>query len=204
MKIYLIGWLQILTHWIPKKQKPVPLDLQVVGQGSNTFLLRSFKLLVYLAQTRPAHHWVINKQDAFGDRELHQACMGDPWMQCDLDHCCSLKHKRLTRPDTSCRNVKERTFRHVLPTKTQSDQSAHPRSLTRILIDSKKSQCILSYPNCAQWGFWFAQSDLNLRCAHMSEVTRCGSCNLFEQSTVMEIREQQQSEGSVISRHMGN
>ena len=70
-------------------------------------------------------------------------------------------------------NLRKRTFRYVRLTK-----AAHPRCLIRVFIVRTKKLCILGYPKCAQWRFWSdcanAQSDLNLRWAHISEGTSPG------------------------------
>ena len=56
-----------------------------------------------------------------------------------------------------------------------SNQSAHLRILIRVFVVRIKKVGILCYPKRAQWRFWSdcanAQSDLNLRWAHMSEGT---------------------------------
>ena len=56
-----------------------------------------------------------------------------------------------------------------------SNQPAHPRSLIRVSVVRMKTPSILGYPKCAQSRFCsdcaIAQADLNLRYAHMSEVT---------------------------------
>ena len=52
---------------------------------------------------------------------------------------------------------------------------AHPHSLSRVFILRMKKPCILCYPKCAKRRFWSdcanAQSDLNLRWAHILEGT---------------------------------
>ena len=54
-----------------------------------------------------------------------------------------------------------------------SDQPAHPRGLIRVFIVRKKKPCILGYPKDAHERFWWdsanAQTDQNLRWAHMSD-----------------------------------
>ena len=56
-----------------------------------------------------------------------------------------------------------------------SNQSAHPRNLIRVLIVRMKTLCFLGYPKCAQRRFWSdcanAQADMNLRLAHMFKCT---------------------------------
>ena len=53
--------------------------------------------------------------------------------------------------------------------------TVYSRSLIKVFFVSMKKHCILGYPKCAQWRFRSdcakAQSDLNLRLAHMSEGT---------------------------------
>ena len=67
------------------------------------------------------------------------------------------------------RNVRKRTLRHVNPTKAQISR------YIRVFVVRMKKLCILGYPKCAQRRFWSdcanAQTDLNLRWAHMSEGT---------------------------------
>ena len=55
-----------------------------------------------------------------------------------------------------------------------------------VFVPRVKKFCVLDYPKCGQWRFWSncanAQSDLNLRCAHMyedkcSDVARSYVCN---------------------------
>ena len=71
------------------------------------------------------------------------------------------------------RNMRKRTFWHVRPTKTQI--RSRIRTVWSEFIDRVKRLCILDYPKCARWRFRSdcanAQSDLNLRWAHMSEGT---------------------------------
>ena len=47
--------------------------------------------------------------------------------------------------------------------------------MTRVFVVRMKNLCIIGYPKRAQWRFWsdcaIAQSDLNLRWAHMSKGT---------------------------------
>ena len=75
-------------------------------------------------------------------------------------------------------NVRKRTFWHA-PSE-DSNQPAHPHSLLRVFVVCMKKLCILGYPKCAQWRFRSdctnAQSDLNLRWAHMSE-SRFSDCS---------------------------
>ena len=58
-----------------------------------------------------------------------------------------------------------------------SNQSAHPHSLSRVVVVRMKKLGILSCPKYAQLRFWYgcvnAQADRNLRFAHMSEGTFC-------------------------------
>ena len=52
---------------------------------------------------------------------------------------------------------------------------AFARSLIRVRYSHMKKLYILGHPKCVQWRFWsdcaYAQADLNLRCAHMSQST---------------------------------
>ena len=56
-----------------------------------------------------------------------------------------------------------------------SNQPVRPRSLIRVFVVYMKKLCSLCSLKCAQWRFWSdcatAQSDLNLRWAHLSEGT---------------------------------
>ena len=54
-----------------------------------------------------------------------------------------------------------------------SNQPAHPRSLIRVFVVRLWKLCLIANQKCTQWRFWSdcanAQSDLNLRWAHMSK-----------------------------------
>ena len=58
-----------------------------------------------------------------------------------------------------------------------SDQPLYSRCLIRVFVVRMKKLCILGYPKCAQCIFWLdcanAKADLNIRWAHMSEITFC-------------------------------
>ena len=82
---------------------------------------------------------------------------------------------------------REKTHLLISAPNEDSNQPAHPCSLTRVFDIRLKKLCILVYPNCAQWRCWSdcanAQADLNLRWAHRSEGTfsdvAAHMCSLF-------------------------
>ena len=70
---------------------------------------------------------------------------------------------------------REKTYPLTCAPTEDSNQPAHPRSLIRAFVVRMKKLCILGYPKSAQRRFRSdcanAQSDLNLRWAHVSEGT---------------------------------
>ena len=80
----------------------------------------------------------------------------------------SLKKRRKNESEPHC----EKTYLLPCAPNEEWDQPAHPRSQIRVFVGSMKKLCILGYPKCAQRRFWSdcanAQSDLNLRWAHIS------------------------------------
>ena len=70
---------------------------------------------------------------------------------------------------------REKTYLLISASSKDRNQPTRPRSLIRVFVIRMETLCILGYPKCAQWRFWSAcanaQADLNLRWAHIPEVT---------------------------------
>ena len=74
-----------------------------------------------------------------------------------------------------CEPQLEKTYLLTCAPNEDTNQPAHLCCLIRYFVVRMKKPCILCFPNCAQRRFWSdcanAQSDLNLRWAHISEST---------------------------------
>ena len=83
-----------------------------------------------------------------------------PFLILLLSHFFTHKYKGLEHAHTNVFTYSiywTPTWENVLLTcasNKDSNQSAHPRSLIRILSVRMKKLCVLRYPKCAQWRYW--------------------------------------------------
>ena len=92
---------------------------------------------------------------------------------------CFRSNNRVSERTVTCESMnepqREKSYLLIFSPSEDSNQPSHPRCLISVFVVQIKKLCILGCPNFAQWWFWsacvFAQADLSLRWAHMSEYT---------------------------------